>query len=308
MLETERRRFGLVGTITQDVITQAGGRIFSGLGGILYQAAGLCGLGQDVTLHANVGQEMFPPVKSLTDRWPTFDSSGMGIVPGPGNRVFLHYPEEGERVEVLESHVPPLRPDRLLAGLPQLSFLILVINSGFDITLRDWRLIVRRAQCPIWFDVHSLVLAPELHRARRYRPLPEWRDWARGTTYLQANLKEIAAMLGDPERIPSSDDLALFGETAFSLGIKAAFVTRGPDGVLVMLPGSSRKVASSRAGEVVDTTGCGDVLCAGTAALLAAGADPFEAVVFGAELASEAARVSGIAQTYDLIRDRAFRA
>jgi hypothetical protein len=308
MLETERRRFGLIGTITQDVITQASGRVLSGLGGILYQAAGLCGLGQEVTVHTNVSREMVRPVKSLAGRWPTFDSAGIEIVPGPGNRVFLHYPEEGERVEVLESHVPPLRPDRLLADLPQINFLILVINSGFDIGLRDWRLIVGRAQCPIWFDVHSLVLMPELHRARRYRPLPEWRDWANGVTYLQANLKEIAAMLGDPERSPSPGDLRLFGETAFSLGIKAAFVTLGSEGVLIMLPGSSQKIAVSKAGEVVDTTGCGDVLCAGTAALLAKGADPIEAVGFGAELASEAARVTGIAQTYDLIRDRAFRA
>ena len=308
LLEKKRRRFALLGTITHDVITLASGRVLSGEGGILYQAAGLCGLGQDVTPYTHVGRDIFTRVKPVIDHWPTCDSSRIRVVPGPGNNVFLHYPEEGERVEVLESHVPPLRPDRLLEELPGFSFLILVINSGFDISLRDWRRIVRRAECPIWFDIHSLALTLELHRARRYRPLPEWRDWAEGTTYLQANLIEVASMLGEPERPPSHDRLGRFGEQALELGIQAAFITLGAEGVLVMLPGHVRRIVSAEARNVVDTTGCGDIFCAGAAALLAAGADPVEAAAFGAELASEAAGVSGIEQTYSLGRNRPYYA
>jgi sugar/nucleoside kinase (ribokinase family) len=235
------RRFALLGTITHDVITQASGRVLSGEGGILYQAAGLCGLGQHVTFYTHIGKDIFPRVKPVIDRWPTCDSSRIVVMPGPGNSVFLHYPEKGERVEVLESHVPPLRPDRLLKELPGVSFLILVINSGFDIALRDWRRIVRRAGCPIWFDIHSLALTLELHKARRYRPLPEWRDWAEGTTYLQANLKEVSSMLGEPEQIPSGERLSRFGELALELGIEAAFITLGAEGVLVLLPGRTKK-------------------------------------------------------------------
>jgi sugar/nucleoside kinase (ribokinase family) len=278
------------------------------LGGILYQAAGLCGLGQQVTLHTNLSQDLFPRVKSLLDGWPTCDSAAIGIVPGPGNRVFLHYPEDGERIEVLESHVPPLRAERLFGDLPRIGFLILVINSGFDITLLDWRRVVDRAGCPIWLDIHSLPLTPELHKPRRYRPLPEWRDWAEGVTYLQANLKEVAAMLGDPEGIPSRGRLESFGETALDLGIQGVFITLGSEGALVMMAGAFRRIAAPKARGVVDTTGCGDILCAGTAALLASGVDPVDAASFGTELASEAARVSGIEQTYELIRKRHFHA
>ena len=304
--EKKHRRFALLGTITHDVITQASGRILSGEGGILYQAAGLCGLGQHVTLYTHVGKDIFPRVKPMIDRWPTCDSSGIRVVPGPGNSVFLHYPEKGERVEVLESHVPPLRPDRLLRELPGIAFLIVVINSGFDIALRDWRRLVRRAECPIWFDIHSLALTLELHTARRYRPLPEWRDWAEGTTYLQANLKEVASMLGEPERPPSRERLDRFGELVFELGIEVAFITLGADGVLVLQPGRTKKVGSAEVGSVVDTTGCGDIFCAGAAARLASGVDPVEAAAFGAELASEAAGVSGIEPTYNLVRNRVF--
>jgi sugar/nucleoside kinase (ribokinase family) len=304
--KTRRRRFALLGTITHDVITQASGRVFSGEGGILYQAAGLCGLGQPVTLYTHVSSDIFLRVKPVIDRWPTCDSSRIRVVPGPGNNVFLHYPEKGERVEVLESRVPPLRPDRLFEGLPGVSFLILVINSGFDIALRDWRRIVRRAECRIWFDIHSLALTLELHRTRRYRPLPEWRDWAEGTTYLQANLIEVASMLGEPERTPSHDRLSRFGEQALELGIQAVFITLGAEGVLVLLPDHIKRIVSAEARSVVDTTGCGDIFCAGAAARLASGADPVEAASFGAELASEAAGVSGIEQTYSLVKNRVF--
>jgi sugar/nucleoside kinase (ribokinase family) len=302
----KRRRFALLGTITHDVITRASGRVLSGEGGILYQAAGLCGLGQNVTLYTHVGRDIFPRVKPVLDRWPTFDASRLRVVPGPGNNIFLHYPEKGERVEVLESYVPPLRPDYLLKDLPGFGFLILVINSGFDIGLRDWRRIVRRADCPIWLDVHSLALTLELHRARRYRALPEWREWAEGTTYLQANLIEVASMLGEPEQIPSHDRLDRFGEQALELGIQVVFITLGAEGALVLLPGSTRRIVSAEARRIVDTTGCGDIFCAGASARLASGADPVEAAAFGVELASEAASVSGIEQTYSLVKNRVY--
>ena len=305
-LAEKKRRFALLGTVTHDVITQASGRVLSGEGGILYQAAGLCGLGQPVRLYTNIGRDIFLRVKPVLDGWPACDSSRIRVLPGPGNSVFLHYPEKGERVEILESHVPPLRPDLLLQDLPAVSFLILVVNSGFDISLRDWRRVVRRAQCPIWFDVHSLALTLELHSARRYRPLPEWKEWAEGTTYLQANLKEVASMLGDPERAPSHDEISQFGKQAFELGIQAVFITLGAEGVFVLLPGRTKKLGPTKAGNVVDTTGCGDIFCAGAAALLASGADPVEAAAFGSELASEAAGVSGIESTYNLVHNRVF--
>ena len=307
-LAEKKRLFALLGTVTHDVITQASGRVLSGEGGILYQAAGLCGLGQPVRLYTNIGRDIFLRVKPVLEGWPACDSSRIRVFPGPGNSVFLHYPETGERVEVLESAVPPLRPDLWLRDLLDMSFLILVINSGFDISLPDWRRIVRRAQCPIWFDVHSLTLTLELHTARRYRPLPEWKEWAKGTTYLQANLKEVASMLGDPERAPSHDEISQFGKQAFELGIQAVFITLGADGVSVLMPGRTKRIGPTKALNVVDTTGCGDIFCAGAAACLEAGSDPVDAAAFGSELASEAAGVSGVEAAYNLVRNRTFSA
>jgi sugar/nucleoside kinase (ribokinase family) len=295
-------RFGLIGTITYDVITTAAGQVFRGLGGILYQAAALCGLGKEAVLYTHLGRNLAPDVTKITSQWPNCHAQGIRTVPGPGNSVFLHYPEKGERIEILESHVPPLSPRCIIRELYQLGMLVLVINSGLDIKLEDWRKIVRRAACPIWFDVHSLALSLNLHTPRHYRPLPEWKSWADGVTYLQANLKEVASMLGDPNIRPSREELHHFGRSAFKIGVESVFITLGKEGALVLTPEGSKKMDVAGVRRVVDTTGCGDVFCAGTAVKLASGAAPMEAAAYGLNLASEASQVSGVEETYALVR------
>lgn len=295
--------FGLIGTITQDEITFEHGQRITCLGGILYQAAVLSGLGENVFLFTHLGEELVEDVYDLVRGWPSLNKRGIRHVPGPGNRVQLRYPEKEERVEVLKSVVPPLNPRLIIENLPELGMLILVINSGFDIKLSDWRNIVRSATCPIWMDVHSLLLSRELNVPRKYLPLREWRDWAEGIDFLQANVKEMASMLGFPDKIPSEDDFCRFGEMAFGLGVKAVFLTLGKDGVFIMKPGKSLKIPAPQVENAVDTTGCGDVLCGGTVVKLASGEDPFDAARFGLQLATRAAEVEGVDETFRLVSD-----
>jgi len=295
--------FGLIGTITYDEITFKSGQRISGLGGVLYQASVLCGLGKNVFLHTNLGEELAGDVNKLVRKWSTLRKKGMRRVPGPGNRVNLHYPEKGERVEVLKSVVPPLDPGPLIEGIHKFGMLILVINSGYDLQLSHWRDIVESASCPIWIDVHSLFLSRELNVPRKYIPLGEWREWIKGVNFLQANLKEVASMLGTPEDVPSETDLSRFGEKSFELGVEAVFVTLGKDGVLVLKQGRSLKISALQAGTIVDTTGCGDVFCGGAVVKLAMGKDPFDAAQFGLELATQAVEVKGIEETFKLVKE-----
>ena len=292
--------YGLIGTITSDDITWGSGRIREGLGGILYQASVLCGLGEDVSLITNCSLEMAPWVGSVTADWATLRRDGLRIVPGPPNRVHLEYPERGERIEVLDSAVPPLAAEEIIPYLSGLGMLLLALNSGFDIGLGDWRTVLREAPCPVWLDIHSLALEPILGRRRRYRPLPEWRTWARGVTFLQANSQEAGCMLGDPAGVPSEEELAELARGAFDEGVRAVFLTLGTDGVLVAETGKIKRIVPSNAGLALDTTGCGDVFAAGTIAGLGRGLSPFEAATFGAALASRAASVSGIRETYEM--------
>ena len=63
------KKFGLIGTITHDVITLESGQSFEGIGGVLYQAAVLCGLGREVFLYTNLGEELEPEVPPFPRRW-----------------------------------------------------------------------------------------------------------------------------------------------------------------------------------------------------------------------------------------------
>lgn len=292
--------FGLIGTITSDEISFDSGQSIKGLGGILYQAAVLCGLGKEVFLYTNLGEELVQDVENIIKKWPTLRRKGIRHAPGLGNQVHLHYPERGERVETLRSVVPPLNPRQVIKDINELGMLVLVINSGFDIELSDWRRIVGAVKCPVWLDVHSLPLSRKLNVPRKYLALTEWKEWAEGVSYIQVNEKELSSMLGHPDKTYSEDEISAFGKMAFNLGVKAVFVTLGKEGVFVMTPEESKRIQPLEVKSVVDTTGCGDIFCGGVVVKLAEGKDPFTAAFFGLELATEAVSVKGIEKTYIL--------
>jgi hypothetical protein len=296
-------RFGLIGTITSDHITVDDRPAIHGLGGILYQAAVLCGLGEDVHLFANCGEVSRRAVEETVAGWPTFRRDGLTFVPGPGNQVHLRYAERlKEREEVLESAVPPLDAASILARLPEFDALLMVFNSGFEFERAAWRQIVASARCPIWLDVHSFVLARLQGAHRDYVAVPDWREWMARVTYLQANRQEVASLRGHPDRWPSAEEIAAFAGEAFAVGVSAVLVTMGKDGVLVLTGHGPRQVFAPAAGRVVDATGCGDVFAAAALRLLTRGVPLVEAATAGVVLASKAVGLAGIAETYRLAR------
>jgi sugar/nucleoside kinase (ribokinase family) len=292
--------FGLIGTVSQDEIVYESGERFINMGGVLYQAAVLCGLGLKTRLHARLAEPLVRQVEELTKDWNTLQPEGLTHVPGPGNVVHLFYPGRGERIEILDSAVPALDPGSILRNLKQLSFLIMVINSGFELELSDWRRIVEAISCPVWLDIHSLSLEKVLGRPRAYRSIPEWRDWARGVAYVQANRQEVACMLGRPEKPAGAEEIRDFGRLSLDLGIEALFITLGREGALVRTCREEKMVVPRLEARVRDSTGCGDVFGAAAAASLSRGASPLEACRAGVDLASRAAQVAGIKDTYAL--------
>jgi sugar/nucleoside kinase (ribokinase family) len=286
--------FGLIGTITYDVITTERKTTHEGLGGILYQVAVLCGLGYEVNLYTNLGRELEAEVRELTKEWKTLNTGGISMVPGPGNRVFLDYGKGRERVEVLESVVPPIGSSLILNDLPKLDFLVMVMNSGFDMERTEWERVKKEATCPVWLDIHSLALEKKIGSPREYVSFRDWKEWVEGIDYLQANKAEVAALLGYPEKNLDLADIEGFGVLVCELGIKAVFVTMGEEGVLVMDKKGSKNIDVTGGNSVVDTTGCGDVFCAGTAAFLSEGRDLLESAVYGMKIASAAASVRGV--------------
>jgi hypothetical protein len=293
--------FGLIGTITYDVITRGEKTLHEGLGGILYQAAVLCGWGHRVNLYTNLGLELETEVRELTKEWKSLNREGVSMVPGPGNRVFLDYPRGKERGEVLKSVVPPICPDRILEDLPHFDFIIMVMNSGFDMKLQDWKKVKKKATCPVWLDIHSLFLERKIGSPREYIPVHDWKDWVEGIDYFQANKAEVAALLGHPGKNLELKELESFGEAVFELGMKAVFLTLGEEGVLLMEKSGSSNIPAMGRNAAVDSTGCGDVFCAGAAAFLSEGRDPFDSAANGVRAASKAAGICGVSPLFHLM-------
>lgn len=292
---------GLIGTVTFDEIYSASGEIYSGLGGILYQAAVLSALEESVFLFTNLGEEIANQVEKSIRLWPSLKTEGIQRVRGPGNRVVLRYPEKGEREEILESVVPSLGPEKVLQHLDRLRMLVCVLNSGFDISLEDWRKIVDAARCPLWLDVHSLILSRELKVPRKYLTDIPWESWIEGVTYLQANKIELACLMGQKGGTPTERHIEQFGRKAFELGLDAVFITLGKEGVWVLTSRKVRRIAASQAGEAADTTGCGDVFGAVAVKELAEGANPFSAAEKAVEFATQAIAVKGVEETFALV-------
>ncbi|MCX7973430.1 MAG: carbohydrate kinase family protein [Candidatus Aminicenantes bacterium] len=296
----KKGRFGLIGTITWDTVELASGKKWQGPGGILYQAATLCALGFEVSLICQVGEEIWPKIRTIIKSWPGLITEGIKVVPGLGNQVYLYYPKKGERKEKLKWAVPPLRFHQIFPVLKSLDFLLVVFNSGFDLDFYTWRQIIKAACCPIWLDIHSLVLSSNFGD-RKYESLETWPAWVDGVNYLQANEREAACLLGRPNKQLSSKELDLLAQKSLALGLEALFVTLGKKGVFVATADRGKNLELSEKRQVVDTTGCGDCLAAATAAKLYQGESPLEAGRFGLFLASQAARVKGVASTYRLI-------
>ena len=295
---------GLIGTITADTIEIEDGRTlraFRSVGGILYQAAALSGLGVPAALFSRCGGELRPEVEAVLGGRPDLDRRGLRFVPGPGNRVRLRYAGRSrEREEILESVVPPLDPGPVLEALPGLDFLMMVFNSGFDIELADWRAVAGRASCPVWMDIHSLALEPRVGSRRGYRTVPEWEAWVEGAAYLQANRREAACLMGRPDREAGESEIEELSRRAFRLGVRAVFVTLGRDGVAVSTPEGFVRIPAAPSPAVVDPTGCGDVFAAAAAEALLSGRTVFEAAVAGAALAARTAEVSGVHEIFGL--------
>lgn len=299
-LSKRAARFGLIGSITWDTIKLANGEMWQGPGGILYQAASLCALGYEVMLICKVGEEIWTKINKIISSWTSLKTDAVKIVPGRGNQVYLYYPKKGERKERLKWAVPPLTASDILPFLPHLDFLLVVFNSGYDLDFYSWRQVIHSASCPLWLDLHSLVLSPNFGR-RRYESFESWPAWVEGVDYLQANEKEAACLLGQPNRRPSLEEINLLATKGFSLGLRAIFITLGQRGVYVATPEKWAIFQPEKIRKAVDPTGCGDCLAAGTSAELLRGKSPFEAVHFGLSLASQMVEVRGVLSSFELI-------
>ena len=202
-------------------------------------------------------------------------SPGAGAVevPSPTNRVEMRYLNAERRTEVLSGGVPAWNFPALHPLLEGLDALYVNLISGFELDLPTAQLMRRHFRGPIYFDLHSLMLAVQPDGLRTLQSLPNAADWCACGDLLQVNEDEMSMMASDPLSLAA---------TAMARGARSLVVTLGARGlVYVNAPGFDRLGDQTGAGDVArvggairtalvpplprpvktegDPTGCGDV-------------------------------------------------
>ncbi len=239
-------------------------------GGISYSiaaAAAALPSGWSLRPIIRVGADLAPPARAFIDGVPGVESlAGVLDVPEPNNRVHLRYRDRSHRQEILSGGVSGWSWEELAPRLEGLDALYVNFISGFELTaMLAARLRPLFPRCPLYADLHSLLLDVAADGTRIPRTLPDRDRWLAAFDAVQVNEEELRIMAG------SDDPVEVAREAVRSSG-GAALVTRGPAGA-EWFAGSDRPWpwaspgGEPRSGLVPvespwtegDPTGCGDV-------------------------------------------------
>lgn len=255
----------ILGTVNHDRLLfpsgSATGSVRSSLGGVCYSLLALAALDPGLEIHAGVlaGIDLRNVLESLL--------AGGGIAPG---KVFWRdAPTNTIELDCRNPHCKRERSRLTLGGYgrgdcPGIPFpgVLLNFTSGREFTLpvwRQWHASLRRRNPSVYIqvDLHSLSLSYRAGRARAVRPLPRWRDWFAGTDLLQLTLDECACL--HPYAPTTLEETATLCRDLLAHGVAEVVITDGARGFLHATPEGTRHWPAPVV-DVIDTTGCGDVL------------------------------------------------
>lgn len=233
-------------------------------GGIVYTLLTLANLMSErdtVQPVFGVGQADYEALIDQLKQYKNIDTSGIYKIKGITNQVHLFYEkEEQTRIECSKHISAPIPFSRIKPYLDGDGIIINMI-SGSDITLEtlDYiRMEVRERRVPIHFDFHSLTLGIDQEYKRFRRPLTDWRRWCFMLNSIQMSEEEALGL--SAERY---DEATLINHL-MPLMVGALIITRGNRGVTIIVQDIHKKLTHQEIvgvsfGNIVDSTGCGDV-------------------------------------------------
>ncbi len=305
---------GVLGSINEDIIEQADGRIDHGLGGVLFTACALGYLGVGsvrVWLLAKAHDGLVPRLRERLAPVPGLRLDGLIGIPQPGYRCHIVYGANGEKSEVLHGGVEPLTAVELAPFLPRLQALVVNFITGFEITSSDLATVRRSVNGPVFMDLHSLTLGREADGTRFPDPAVDVTQWLAAADVVQMNEAE-ARILGAPVEIDGSGNscassLLTWAERLLDHGPRAIVITRGAAGSVAAWRSTEGVIFHERQPahrvdrvEILDTTGCGDVFLAAMAAAQVQGLGLSIAMERASRAAACNCQISGIDELHRL--------
>jgi sugar/nucleoside kinase (ribokinase family) len=298
----------VVGTINRDTIIFPSGEKTESFGGILYNLSalsGLAGSSAEIFPVCNLGYDVFDQVMDILKEYHNVKLDGIKRVRRKNNHACLLIDRQNRREEILHHRVPVLGFGQIKPFLDSDAILINFI-SGHDIQLDSLREIKERAAGIIFMDIHSFTLGINKNGSRYFRTPRFWREYVKEADFVQTNLPELNVLAG--RDLTSQSEIKDFGKSILDLGPKALLVTLAEDGALMILEEKGicklKIEAGIKAGELKDTTGCGDVFSAAFLIRYLHNSSLIKALDFANRVAAEKCKISGIEEVSRLLRER----
>ena len=233
-----------------------------GYGGILYNLIVLsrlsrcgCSIWPVVNIGQNHEKEIMARIRSL----PLIMTDAIRTVPAPNNHCRLHYTNASEKTEKLSGWVGGVRR-RQIRKIVDSDYILVNYISGSDISTANLTWLRGQTQALIYIDFHSRTLGRNADGSRYLRRPRDWKETVLCADILQMNEIEFRLLAKMPPG-PKACKNFMFNHMAESA--LCLLVTLGEQGCLLSFRRRSdiitRRAPANLSGQIVDTTGCGDI-------------------------------------------------
>jgi hypothetical protein len=175
----------------------------------------------------------------------------------PMNVVHLFFEGENLNFECYQSTAPKIQIKNLIEKIPTDTNFLINMISGFEIDLEDLKFVRKNFSGKIYFDFHTLTRGMNEEGKRVYRPLSNWRDWAKLCDVIQMNETERENLT---EEKFSEFEFAL---EALKAGTKIINITKGSKGATTYFEenGEIKNITVEPAKNLIfkSNVGCGDI-------------------------------------------------
>jgi sugar/nucleoside kinase (ribokinase family) len=284
----------IIGTINRDIVRFSDGKSLENLGGLMYSILTFAELAPEnyrIFPVANIGYDIYEKVCNTLRQYRQIDLSGLKRCDSMNNAVYLNIGADNERDEYTGRNLPEIKFSQIKPFLDS-DILMLNMTSGFEFDSSVVGKIIKSSQALTYIDVHSLTLGIDDMGHRYRRKLLQGDRWCKGADFVQLTEDEAWSFHFEQEH---NEKLADEVGTAIASRVnRACLMTKGSGGVKIFMGSEKFAVEALPVENLIDTTGCGDVLGASFLLHFYKTGDLRESLNFGVSKAGIKCSFSGI--------------